>query len=120
MLRVTDLDIVINLNIASCYRARTFLGQGDFSFVLAVHHKGNTLEVQQDLNNIFLYALDGRVLMQYSIDFDFGDRAAGHGRQQNTTQGIAQRVAKATLQRLQSYLGAGSALLIDVDLVRSQ
>ena len=53
--------------------------------------------------------------MLNTVDFDFGDGKTGHGRQQNATQGIAQSVAKASLERLERHSGTGIGSLINFD-----
>jgi hypothetical protein len=118
VIRVADLDVVIGLDIAGGDRALTFLAQYQLASSLPFMVRRHALEVQQDLDHVFLHTLDSRVLVQNAVDLDLGDRAAGHGRQQNATQGIAQRVAETTLQRLQGDLGTCAALLRYVDLAR--
>jgi hypothetical protein len=76
------------------------------------HH---TLEVQQDVDNIFLHAVNGRVLVQNACNRHFSRCVTHHGRQQHAAHGIAQRVAVTTLERLQSHLGAVVAQLLNVD-----
>ena len=58
------------------------------------------LEVQDDVGDVFLDALDGRELVQHAVDADAGDRRARDGRQQGAAQRVAERVAEAGLERL--------------------
>src|SRR5690606_41005540 len=101
---IDDLHIVIQLDIASGDRALTLLGQGQGNLVATMHLDCQTLEVQQDLDDIFLDAFNGAVLMQNAIDFRLYHGTTGHGREQNAPQRIAQGMTEATLQRLKSDL----------------
>src|SRR5436190_5486567 len=114
-LRVHDFDIVVRVDVAGRHRARALLRQAQLRAVARVHLEGDLLEVQQDVDDVFLDAFDGGVLMEHAFDFNFGDRRARHGRQQHATQGIAQRVAKATLERFDddARLAGGRRLHLD-------
>src|SRR4051794_23150846 len=59
-----------------------------------------TLQVEDDLGDVFLDALDGRELVQDGVDLDAGDGRTGDGRQEGTTQRVAERVAETRLQGL--------------------
>jgi hypothetical protein len=58
------------------------------------------LEVEDDLGDVLLDALDGRELVQDGVDLDARDRGTRDGRQQGATQRVAERVAEAGLERL--------------------
>ena len=120
MIGVADLYVVIRLDIRCRYGAFAFFGQHQLGFVFAVENQGYALEIQEDLDNVFLNTLDGRVLVKYAVNFHFRDGTARHGRQQDATQGITQRMAKATLKRLERHLGTGAALLLDLNLAGSK
>ena len=60
------------------------------------------------------------VFVQHAVDLDFDDRAAGDRRQQHATQRVAERVAEATLQRLDHDLRAIGADAFDVNAARTQ
>ena len=99
-LRVHDFDVVVRVDVAGRDRARALLRQAQLGAVTRVHLERDLLEVQQDVDHVFLHAFDGGVLMQHAFDLDLGDRRARHGRQQHATQRVAERVAEATLERL--------------------
>jgi hypothetical protein len=69
---IDDFHIMAGDDVASPNHAFTFLvqGQGDFATVVQLEH--DTLEVQQDVNNIFLHPVQGRVLVQHAFDTDLG------------------------------------------------
>ena len=98
--RVHDFDVVVQLDVTGRHRARALLVQAQLGAVARVHLQRHQLQVQQDVDHVFLHTLDAGVLVQHAVDFDFGDGAAGHGRQQYAAQRIAERMAKAALERL--------------------
>ena len=74
---------MIELNIARGDNARTFLGNAQRRFVLAVHYDAHTLQVEQNIDDVFLDTVDGGVFMQHTLDTAVDDRATAHRRQQN-------------------------------------
>ena len=82
-----------------------------------MHNEADVFEVQQDIDYVFLHALDGAVLMQHPVDLHFGNGAARHRREQNTAQSVAQRVAEAPLQRLKGYLGSKWGIALNINLL---
>jgi hypothetical protein len=65
-----------------------------------MHAERDELQVQEDVDDVFLHAFDAGVLMEDAVDFDFRDGAAWHGREKHATEGVAERMAKAALERL--------------------
>ena len=116
MLRVDDFNIVRHLDVCSSHSAFAVFAQAQSNFIAVVHFEHNAFEVQQDVDHIFLHAIDRRVLVHNASDGDFSHCIANHRRQQNATQSIAQRVAIATLKRLQGNLGAVVTQLLDVNI----
>ena len=53
--------------------------------------------------------------MLNTIDLNFGNGATGHGGQQDTTQGVTQRVTKASLEGLKGNRRTGIGSLINFD-----
>ncbi len=104
MIRVDDLNTVITLDIARGNNTRALLDQFESCFFAIFHLQGNALQVQHDVDYIFLNPFDGGVFMLYPVDLHFGDRTAGHTGDQDATQRSPQGVAKATLQRFQNHL----------------
>ena len=120
MIRVRNLNILVELEITCRYLAGTFLAEGDDGFILIVQNDSDTFQVQQDIDDIFLHAFHGAVFVQHTIDLHFGDRTSRHGRQQNASQRIAQRMSETTLQRLQGDSRPGRAYFLNVDVARGQ
>jgi hypothetical protein len=58
------------------------------------------LDVEDDLGDVLLDPGDRGELVQHAVDADAGDRGAGDARQQGATQGVAEGVAEAGLERL--------------------
>ena len=81
---------------------RTTLGNAQFGGVPRMHANGNLLEVQQDVDDIFLDTFNASVLMQYAIDLCLDDCRTRHRRQQDASQRVAKRVAVAAFERLDS------------------
>jgi hypothetical protein len=96
-------------------RAGALLRETQLGAVTRVHLECHLLEVQQDVDDVFLHAFDGGVLVQHALDLHFGDRGARHRRQQHATQRVAERVAEATLERLDddARLARGRGLHLD-------
>ena len=97
---VDDLDVVGGLNIGGADNALAVLTELQHDFVATVELENDTLQIQKDINDIFLHAIDGRVLVQDAVDAHVGRRVAGHRGKQNTPQGIAQGVTVAAFKRL--------------------
>src|SRR5690606_18465460 len=92
--------------------------QGDF--VAVVQLEDHALQVQQDVDDIFAHARDGRVFVHHAGHLHFGGRIARHRGQQDAAQGIAQRVAVAALERLHHDLGVVGADRFDFNGTRLQ
>src|SRR5690606_30082308 len=120
VIAIDDFDIVIQLDIGSGNSARALLHQAQGHFITAVQLDGDTFEVEQDFDDIFLHALDGAVLVEHTVDLGLDHSAAGHGGQQNTTQRVAKGVAKTTLEGLESDLGTGRTDHLHIDMAGGQ
>ena len=75
----------------------------------------DALEVEQDVHDVLLHAVERRVLVQHAGDLDLGRRVAGHRGEQHPAQRVAQRVAVAALERLHRDLGVERRHVLDVD-----
>jgi hypothetical protein len=115
VIRVDDLDVVRGLDVGGRDRAFAIFAQRQGDLVTVVELEHHTLEVQQDGDDVFLDAIDRRVLMKHTSDGDFGCRVPDHRGQQHATQRVAQRMAVATLEGLQGDLGAIGRQLLNVD-----
>ena len=91
---------MVGLDVTRGHRARALLLQAQLRAIARVHADRDRLEVQQDVDDVFLDALDAGVLVQHAFDLSLGDGAAGHGREQHPAQRVAERMAEATLERL--------------------
>ena len=109
MLRVGNLNVMIQLDITGCHNARAFLAERELGIVPTVHFYGNALEIQQNLNDVLLDTLNGAVLVQDTVDLRFSHGAARHRRQENPAQCTAQGMTKASFQRLKRNLGTRGA-----------
>ena len=76
----------------------------------------DALEVEQDVDDIFLHAFNAGVFVQHAFDLHFGDRGAGHGRKQHTPQGIAERHTITTLKRADNKFAIVSSFSFTLDL----
>src|SRR5690606_17039110 len=96
---VEHLDVVVGLDVGRGDHARPALAQGQGGALAGAHADRHVLEVQQDLEHVFLQALDRAVLVQHAVDLDLGDRIAGDRGQQHAPQRVAEGMAVATLER---------------------
>ena len=86
-------------DVARGHGARALLVQAHFGDIAGVHADGHGLQVQQNVDDVFLHALDGGVLVQHAFDLDLGDGGSRQGGQQHAAQGIAQRMTEAAFER---------------------
>ena len=120
VVRIDDLDVVRQLDIAGHHGAGAILAQHQGHFVAVVQLEHHALEVQQDVDDIFTNTGNGRIFVHHASHLHFGRRVAGHRRQQNAAQGVAQRVAVAALERLHHDLGVMRPDRFDFDGTRLQ
>ena len=78
VLGVTDLDVVVCLDITSSDDAGARRTQRQLGFVFTIHDKRNALQIEQNLDDILLNAFDCRVLVQYTVDLYLGDGTTRH------------------------------------------
>ena len=100
-LGVEDLDARGQVDVLG----RDLTGAGDDQRRLdlggvGVHAADDALEVQDDVGDVLLDALDRRELVRDALDADAGDGRAGQRRQQHAAQRVAERVAEAAIERL--------------------
>jgi hypothetical protein len=91
---------VVALDVAGTHRAGTLLRQAQLRLLAGVEARRDLLQVQQDVDDVFLHTLDAGVLVQHALDLRLGDRATGHRGVQHAPQRVAERVAEASLERL--------------------
>jgi hypothetical protein len=115
MVGIQDFHVVAGLDVGGGHRALAGLVDGQQGFAAAVELDRQALEIQQDVDHVFLHAVDGGVFVHDAGDADLRRRIALHGRQQDAAQGITQGVAIATLERLQRDAGLTRGNAVDLD-----
>ena len=115
MLRVDDFNVVRGLDVARGDRAFAVLAQAQRHFFTIVKLEDNALEVEQDVDHVFLYTVNRGVLVQDASDGDLGSGVAWHGGEQDAAQCVAKRVTIAALEGFQSNLGPMGGQMLDVD-----
>ena len=115
VLWVDDFNIMRRLNISGGHRTFAIFAQAQGDFVTVVQFENHALEVEQNVHNVFLHTVNRRVLVQNAGNRHFGGCMANHRGQQNASQCIAQRVAIATLERLQRDFGTVGSELLNID-----
>ena len=118
VIRVDDFDIMRHFDVRSTHNAFTRLADLQHNLITAVQLEHNALQIEEQVNHIFLHTVDGRVFVDNAIDLDFGRCIAIHRRQQDTTQGITQRMTITTLERLHNHLGVNRRDGLDIDTAR--
>jgi len=97
MIRVCDLDILCDLEVAGRYLTTALFRQADDSFVLIVQNDRNTLEVEEDIDDIFLNTFNGAVLMKHTFYLHFSNRTPRHRGEQDPAQRVAEGMSETTL-----------------------
>src|SRR2546425_529848 len=120
VLRVDDLDVVRGLDVACGHRTLALLLQIEQRVLPVVKLEHHALEVEQDIDDVFLDAFDRRVFMKYSRDLHFGRGKSGHRRKKDSAQRIAERMAIPALERLHHDFGMIRGNALDVDEARFQ
>ena len=105
VVRIDQLDVVRQIDIRCQYRTFAILFQRQGDRIAVVHLEHDALQIQQQVDYIFLHAVERRILVYHASDRHFGRRIANHRRQQHATQGIAQRMAVAALKRFHHNFG---------------
>ena len=117
---IDDLDVVLRLDVARGHHAFARLLERERRFVAVVHLQHDALQVQQNVDDVFLHAVDRRVLVQHAGHLDLGRGEAGHRGEQRAAQRVAERVAVAALERLHREPGVERRDVLDVDDARLQ
>src|SRR5690606_18359233 len=112
---VDDFNVVRKIDVGSRDHARTLTTQGKRDFFAIVQLEDNAFEVQQDVDHVFPDAWQRRVFVHHASDLYFSRGVARHGRQQDATQGITQRMAIAAFERLHDDLRVVLAHRFDFD-----
>ena len=112
---IDDLDVVVRLDVGGRDGAFARLGEAQHDVVAVVQLQHHALQVQQDVDDVFLHAVERRVLVQHAGDLHLGRRVAGHRRQQHAAKRVAERVAVAALERLHHDLGVERRRRLHID-----
>jgi hypothetical protein len=112
---VDDFHVVRRLDVGGRDHAFAVLAQAQRDFIAVVQLEHHALEVQQMLTTSSCTpSIDEYSCTTPAIVTSVG-AWPDHRRQQHAAQRVAQRVAVATLERLQRDLGAVAAKRLDVD-----
>src|SRR5690606_21084517 len=90
MIGIDDLDVVRQLDVGGRDHTLAFLAQHQRDVVTVVQLEDHALQVQQNVDDVFAHAGDGGVLVHNTRNLHLGRGIAGHGRQQDAAQRIAQ------------------------------
>src|SRR5690606_21453530 len=115
MIGIDDLDVVRQLDVSGRDDALAFLAQDQRDVIAVVQLEYHALQVQEDVDDIFAHAGDGGVFVHDTRDLHLGRGIAGHGREQDAAQRIAQRMAVAALERLHDHARVILAYGLDFD-----
>src|SRR6478609_7965019 len=97
---VVDLDAGRRSDVRGGDVTGTRLAQVHGDGLVVLRGDDEALEVEDDLGDVFLDALDGRELVKDAVDPNARDRGTGDRAQQGTAQRVAERVAEARLEGL--------------------
>lgn len=118
VLGIANFHFVVKLDIGSSNDTRSLFAQGESGVFPTVHHNRQTLQIEEYVDHVFLHALYGAVLVQDTVYLHFRHRTTGHGRKQDTTERIAEGVAKTALERFKCDPRTRSSHLLDIDETR--
>jgi hypothetical protein len=91
---VDDLDSGRKLEVSGLRLAGALGGEIQGMGTLALYPKDDSLEIEDEVDDVFNHSLDGRELVVYTFDSHRCDGRTGDARQEGTTQGITQRVTE--------------------------
>ena len=106
---VDHLDLIVHLEGGRRQFARSLHVDRHRLGAFTIQLGRKLFEVEDDLCNVFLHAGNGGKLMLDAFNADAGNGNAGQRAQQHTAQGVAQRLAKAMLKRLDDELAVAFA-----------
>ena len=78
MIRVDDLHIMIQLNIARCHGTSAFFTEAKNGFVTVIQDNCQPFQVQQDFNDVFTNTFNSAVLMHDTVNFNLFNCATRH------------------------------------------
>lgn len=107
LVRIDDRDVTVGLKIGGGDFARLAGLKGERDWLALLGDKENLLEVEDDIGDVLGNALNALELVLHPLNLDRGDSTAFDGAEEDTAEGIADRVAEAGLERLGDELGVG-------------
>ena len=101
--RIDDANAALVLDVGRGDGAGLVLGDAEDRVLdVFVERQRERLEVADDLVNVFDDARDGLVLVHDAVDAESPDRRAAQRREQHAPHRVAERVAEAALERLET------------------
>ena len=115
---IDDFYVVHRLDVTRGHDAFALLLERQFGFFAVVQFQHDAFEIQQDVDHVFLHAVDGRIFVQHAAHLDLGRGETRHRRQQDAAQRVAERVAVAALEWFHRDLGVERRNVLHVDDAR--
>ena len=111
---VDELELGGNLEVAAAHGAGTIDRDGGRGLVARAHGtEHQALDVEHDVGDVLVDALDGGELVLDAVNLDGLDCRTLEGGEQHATKGVTEGVAVATLQRLSADAGDVLGNLLD-------
>src|SRR3989339_1527729 len=85
---IDDFNIMRRLNITGANNTFSVFTQAQRHFITVVKFENNTLEIKQNVDDVFVNTFNRRVLMKNTSDSYLSRRKTRHGRKQHAAQGI--------------------------------
>ena len=108
LVRVDQFKILVELDVGGGDGAFLVRGQQQRLRFAGVRLEQHLLQVQHDIRHVLDHAVDGRELVHRAVDLDRGDGRAFQRGQQDTAQGVADRVTVPGFEGLRDELGIGA------------
>jgi len=105
VIRIDHFHIVRQRQMGGSDHGRASDIQRQHGFLLLEQLQGQALQIEQDLDDVFLHAFDGTVFVLNAVDFDIDHGCTRHRGQQDAAQRVAEGVTETAFQRLQHDLG---------------
>ena len=100
MIGIEHRNVVGKVEVCGCDRAWALFAQREQNIGTAFKTKDHALEVQKQINDIFLHALHCGVLVHDTCNLHLGRGIAFHGGEQDPAKGVAKGMAEAALKGL--------------------
>ena len=114
MVLVHELELGRDVEVAAGDGARAVDADGRGGLVASAHAlEHQALDVQDDVGDVLVGALDGRELVLHAINLDGLDCRSLKGRQENAAKRVSEGISVATLQRLRGNAGEILGNLLD-------